>query len=50
MAGHSPSKTGVNILLTRPSIFGGILKKKAWITGTSPVMTKSDLINTTITV
>jgi hypothetical protein len=39
MAGHSPSKTGVNALSTRPSTRFGKMESKTWITGSSPVMT-----------
>jgi hypothetical protein len=39
MAGHSPSKTGVNALVSRPSRSGSHYAHLSGITGTSPVMT-----------
>ena len=39
MAGHRPSKTGVNVLMSRPSRLGGHSASLSGITGKSPVMT-----------
>jgi hypothetical protein len=40
MAGHSPSKTGVNALLTRQSIpFVKKVVRRRWMRGSSPRMT-----------
>ncbi len=38
MRGHSPSKTGVNALMTRASIFFA----RRWIAGSGPAMTPDD--------
>ena len=39
MAGHSPSKTGVNALMSRPSRLGWHRASLSGVTGTSPVTT-----------
>ena len=39
MAGHSPSKTGVNALMSRPSRSGGRCAILSGVTGPSPVTT-----------
>ena len=39
MAGHSPSKTGANALLSRPSRLGKHCASLIGIAGTSPAMT-----------
>jgi hypothetical protein len=39
MAGHSPSKTGVNALIPGHPRLGG-QEEKTWMTGTGPGMTE----------
>jgi len=42
MAGHSPSKTGVNALMSRPATFLSLPRRKTWMPGTRPGMTKEE--------